>query len=295
MCEAVMEQEQRWKLLLTDAYSRFHDQAEARRADFPGLTPYTASDATSETKGGLPWTWGVESEVRETINSINAWGMQLHAWALWNHVLDSYSDKNDQWEIASHFIEPIAFFCMLQPSGLSERLVVASETALHQANLRVFSGEPDRLDQDLLKPGAILRKGDRRRQLDRLGQRWQNYPPFRQALDALNGPDYRQQTRNFRDLSAHSFAPRLHAGHVSRAIRSYGPWEEHVQQPDGSYLMTPHPTKKAVSYAMADAPPLDLKMMQATNLSEYEKARTALTRFTELVLELCARITSIGP
>lgn len=290
----MMDQEQRWRLLLTDAYSRFHDQAQARRAEFPELTPYTASDAMSETEGGLTWAWGVESEVRETTNSINTWGMQLHAWGLWNRVLDGYPDKDEQWEIASHFIEPIAFFCMLQPSGLAERLVVATETALHQANLRVFSGHPDRLDQDLLKPGAIPRKGDRRRQLDRLGRRWHSYRLFRQALDAMNGPDYRQQTRNFRDLSAHSFAPRLHAGHVSRAIRSFGPLEEPVQQPDGSYLMTPHPTKKAVSYSMVDAPPLDLRTMQATNCFEYEKARTSMARFTELVLELCSRISSIS-
>lgn len=283
------------RTLLVDAYTKFHDKAEATRGAFPGLTSFDILERVSQGKGTFGWMWGVGSEIQETINTANAWGIRLHLWGVWNGVMPELASDDERWEVANHFIEPIAFFCMLQPSSLSERLVVASETALHQANLRVFPGEPDSLDQDKLRPGAVLRKGDRRKQLDRLGSRWTSYRAFRDALAAMNGKGYQGDTRNFRDLSAHSFAPRLHMGIIARAIRSIEPWAELVPQADGTVVRVPHPTKKGVSYAMWDVPALDLQTMQTANLAEYRLARSAMGAFIELIGELCDRIGAIAP
>lgn len=285
-----VEYEANRRNLLLRAYVRFHEMAQAPHSSSPDLVPYTAADAVSAVHGDLIWGWGVPTEVKETINSLNSWAVHLRNWGIWNEVLSEHLSEEDRWEIETHFIEPVAFYCMLQPTSVSERMVIASETTLHHANRLAYPQEPDRLDQDKLKPGAILRKTDRRRQLRRLAARWRGSDEFLDALNELDGQDYRIKTKNFRDLSAHSFSPRLHIGHVPRAIRSYGPWEELVAQSDGTFIRTPHATKKAVSYAMADMPPLDLREMQQVNSEEYAKAKNAMTHLTGLIEELCSNL-----
>lgn len=216
--------------------------------------------------------------------------MRLHEWGAWNIVIDCYELEDDRWEVLSQFVEPLAFFCMLQPSSLADRLTVASETLLHQANQFVFPDEPDHLDQDNLPPGKTLRRSDRRKQLARLGKQWTKFGAFREALGAMDGKDYQHLTRNFRDLSAHSFAPRLMIGQVVRAIRSIVPSTEMVAQPDGTYLPIEHPAKKGVSYAAHAMPPLDLNATRAVNLAEYQKAVAAMRAFSSLICELCDRM-----
>lgn len=278
-----------WRVLLTEAYGRFHDVSEQSRDKFPGLTSFDVVELAETVKGALAWAWGIPSEIREIINIVNAWGIRLHDWGIWNRVLEGYGSDDEKWTITDHFVEPIAFFCMFQPSGLVDRLMVTSETALHQANLRAFQNERDRLDQDEQKPGTVFRRGDRKRQLNRLGSRWSTYAAFRQALDAVDDAGYRKASHNFRDLSAHSYAPRLMVGHVSRAFRSKVPWQQMVRQADWTFAMTDHPTKKAISYALTELPPVSLTEMRDLSLGEYQKAKLALDKFSDLISEICTR------
>ncbi|PKM29172.1 MAG: hypothetical protein CVV07_11680 [Gammaproteobacteria bacterium HGW-Gammaproteobacteria-11] len=281
---------ERWRSFTAEAYECFHEKLLASRLQFPGLSDYSSVERARETAGTFAWAWGAAAEIQEAINSANAWGMRLHEWGAWRQVVDSYELDEDKWELLYHFVEPIAFFCMFQPSSLADRLMIASEALLHQANCKVFSGEPDRLDQDSLRPGKTLRRSDRRRQLNRLGKRWSNFNAFRNALWAMDGADYQRVTGNFRDLSAHSFAPRLMMGQVSRAIRSVAPLQEVVAQPEGDYLLVDHPTKKCVRYEMGVLQPLPLDTSHAANLAEYKKALIALSAFAALIDELCARM-----
>lgn len=213
--------------------------------------------------------------------------------------MDSYEDLDKRWAVLNHFVKPVAFFCMLQPSSFADRLALTAENTIHQANQRLFPGEADRLDQDDErgkkngknakhdKGGNYLRRSDRRKQLSRLGKRWTSFGAFQQDWSALDGKDYRQLTRAYRNLISHSFSPRFMLGHVSRAIRSIEPWQQLVPQSDGTYQLVDHPTKKAVSYAMSSLEPLALDTAHTANLDEYRKAREAITRFAELVDQLC--------
>ena len=79
--------------------------------------------------------------------------MRLHEWATWIELLPEY-DEETRWEIAYHFIEPLAFFAMYQPRAVAERLLEVAETALHHANCFTIPNGKDRLDQDALKPGT---------------------------------------------------------------------------------------------------------------------------------------------
>ncbi|PZQ33263.1 MAG: hypothetical protein DI562_02010 [Stenotrophomonas acidaminiphila] len=281
-----------WRSLSTQAYAKFQAALEADQMGHPGLTDYAPADRAEGTQGTFAWWWGAGSEIRETINSINAWSVRLHEWSAWNRVVDAYGERDERWDVVSHFVEPIAFFCMLQPSSFADRLALTAETMLHQANRRVLSDYPDQLDQDA-RPGKPLRRSDRRKQLGRLGQHWARFGAFQQSLHALDGDTYRRLSCNFRDLASHSFSPRLMLGHISRAIRSIGPYQDLVEQPGGGYQFVDHPTKKAVSYAMSSLEPLPLGATYEANRGEFSRARSAMERFAELVEEVCSRMDQL--
>lgn len=278
---------ERRRQLSIEAHTRYLDALLAIRSEYPGLTDYVASRRAGATKGTMPWVWGAEGELCETINSMNAWGGALHSWNAWNRVVASYADLDDRWTILNDTVEPLAFFCMLQPSNLVDRIAVVAEALLHQANLAVSPGYQDLLDQD---KGGLFRRKDRRAQLNRLGQPWTAYPAFGAALADMDGPTYRQLTRNFRDLSAHSFAPRLMVGEISRAIRKIVPLTELVEQPDGTFVEVVDPARKAVQYGMGSMQPLELEATHAVNLAEYVKAQKTMAALAVLVDELCDRI-----
>ncbi|WP_256647062.1 hypothetical protein [Thermomonas paludicola] len=275
---------ERRRQLSIEAHRRYLDELLAIRSEYPGMTDYAASKRAGATKGTMPWVWSAEGELCETINSMNAWGGALHSWKAWNRVVASYGDLDDRWTILSDQIEPLAFFCMLQPSCLADRIAVVAEALLHQANIAVSPGYKDRLDQDR---GGLFRRKDRRAQLNRLGQPWMAYPVFGTALADMDGPTYRQLTRNFRDLSAHSFAPRLMIGEISRAIRKIVPWTDLVEQSDGTFVDVPHATRKMVQYGMSSIQPLPLEATLAANLAEYVKAQKTMAALAVLIDELC--------
>ena len=287
--EGAAQHRKTWKALMIEAYGRFHVVLEDERITHPGLTEYAIVDRVNSARGTFAWWWGAAGEIRETINSINAWSVRLHEWGAWNEVIRSYDAEEDRWDVLNHFVEPIAFFCMLQPSSFADRLALNSETLLHQANQSLFPEEPDRLDQDATA-GRPLRRSDRRKQLVKLGQRWTYFGEFQQALHALDGADYRHVTRNYRDLASHSFSPRLMLGHVQRALRTYGPLQDLMKQPNGSYQHVDHPTKKAVSYAMVSLEPLALEETFAANFAEFQRAHHAMKCFIALVGAMCERM-----
>ncbi|MGE8499751.1 MAG: hypothetical protein ACN6O6_19790 [Pseudomonas sp.] len=282
-----------WRRLAIEAQERFHEALIANSPQFPGLVDYAVVELAREANGTPAWSWSAAAEIQETINSVNAWGTRLHDWASWNQVVDSYEDEEQKWEVLHHFVEPLAFFCMLQPSSVSDRLMLVSETLLHQANCRVFSDYPDSLDQDDLKPWQGLRRSDRKKQVSRLGKSWKRFNKFRTALDELNGIEYQKLSRNFRDLSVHSFAPRFMTGQILRAPRAIVPWQEMVKQPCGGYLPIDHPNKKGVQYEMVALEPFPLGLACSTNFVEYEKTLAAMSEFSKLVGEMCARINGL--
>lgn len=283
------ERWQAWKAFSFEAYACYHDTIESIRWRHPGLTSYDIVERIDATKGTFAWHWGAANEVRESINSLNAWGVRLHEWRAWNHVVSSYDDEDKQWDILHHFLEPVAYYCMLQPSGFADRLALTAENLLHQANRRVFPDEPDQLAQDA-QPDKRLRRSERRRQLGALGMRWSKFPAFQQALAVLDGDEYRRLTRNYRNLATHSFSPRFMLGDVCRAVRSIVPRKDMVRQNDGSYIYTEHATEKMVAYTMGCQQPLALAESYEANVAEYRRARNAINYFISLAEELCDQI-----
>lgn len=280
---------EQWCTLTRQAYGRYHDQLLAVRGAHPGLVDYNASSRVRATAGTMAWRWSAESEVRETINSINDWGDRLHSWHAWNKVLASFEDEIERWEVLHSFVGPIAFFCMLQPTSTADRIALTAENLLHQAKLLMIPGYADSLEQDKA-PDRPLRRSDRRKQLNRLGSCWARYGAFRDALNAMDGVGYQTLTGNFRDLTSHAFAPRFMIGNISRAWRRKVDHEEIVLNGDGTVSIVTDPARKMTQYAMGSLTPLPLDAVYAANLAEYGRARCTMNAFAKLVYELCDRI-----
>lgn len=279
-----------WKELLIAAYAQFHEQAEQAAPDFPGLTKFDIIDRVSKAKGSFAWGFSIPYEIQQNINITNDWGMRLHQWHIWMQVVENFPDENDRWEIWNHFLEPIAFSCMFQPSGVSDRLLELGQNVLHQANQSIHLEESDRLDQDDLDPGRYLSRKNAKKQMDRLGERWATYPEFSRAWSALNDREFKSLTRNYRNRAAHSLAPRFQLGDIPIASRSIVPLDELVKQSDGSFIQVQHPTKKAVSYSFGAILPISFQEAHAASLAEYRKALQAMLTLFHLVEEMCARI-----
>jgi len=178
--EEAEEQWLKWKFFSLDAYARYQEALEQIRRRHPGLTSYDIVERVDAARGTFAWWWAAASELRETINSLNAWAVRVHEWQAWNGMLSNYENQEDKLEVLHHFLEPVVFYCMLQPSSFADRLALTAENALHQANQHTSSDEPDRLAQDE-RPDKHLRRADRRKQLGRLGKRWTNFRAFQQA------------------------------------------------------------------------------------------------------------------
>jgi hypothetical protein len=183
-----------------------------------------------------------------------------------NQILADY-DQNDALALRNHFVEPMVYFCMLQPSSTRDRLAQVATNGIHQANLCTQAGYKDVLDQDRLMPGKFLGRPRTERQLARLAKHWAGADRLLAALQSLDSESYRQQTFDYRNRASHFIAPRLELGEVQFVTRSIVPATRMVQQPDGSYRQKEIDGKKVVANDLGGIRPLTLNEIIETNSS----------------------------
>src|SRR5437899_1224049 len=105
------------KQCLERAYRKFLDEREST-----DLTPwfplsYDVARAAATVKWHAPFSeLMVSGDLQETMNLLNSWRRRLRDWHIWLKVLKDYDD-DASWFMRDHFLEPIVFFCMLQPSS----------------------------------------------------------------------------------------------------------------------------------------------------------------------------------
>lgn len=275
------------------AHSHFHDLLPGLASEYPGPVRFSALGLAESVEGRPIWGLSVTPSIRETINRINDWCQQLHIWNIWLHVLPELSDE-EKWELESAIIEPIGFFCMLQPATNSDRLRELAESLLHQANLIVVEGYVDKLDQDSRPAGRNLSRKESLAQLDRLGQAWTAYKRFKDFHRQINGKAYSEATGNFRNRAVHSLASRWSTGDILCAVRSVVPWEEIVKHPDGTYQLAPHRELKVVQYEFGVRMPLEMAEAHAQNLKQYRLVKKAMTALEVLASESVTAIHAKG-
>ncbi|MCK4151998.1 hypothetical protein [Ralstonia pseudosolanacearum] len=255
--------------------------AQLNRLPLPhGLCPHIQS-----VRWGVPMIDQlVENELSELTNTLNEWRSALRRWYVWLEVLARY-DEQTAWALQWEFVESIAFQCLFYPSATRDRFGFVATNALHQARMTADSAYKDVLDQDPKKPDGkqrMLTRPDREAQLSRIAEPYEGRDTFMDRLQSLDGKDYRNLTRDYRNRASHAIAPRLSVGLTNIVVRRVVPATKLVEQENGFYKEEVIPNRQQVSYGFGGLPPLPLREVFAANLAESEKARTCFMSYVDM-------------
>lgn len=276
--------------LFEDAYRKYWDEIERRPIPRFGLHPF---DLCEEVEDGSWLTFTgmmVSGELRESINLMNSWRVHLFHLEIWSEVLLDY-EGHDAQSIQMHFVEPIVYFCMHQPSATRDRMGKIATNSIHQANIATDSSYKDTLKQDE-KPRQFLSRRKVEAQLEKIGTRWIHGLGFLSALQKLDSSQYRKQTFDFRNQASHFIAPRIEVGIVQSVIRQVIPRTEMVEQQDGTYRPENVPNETVVSYGIGGIRPLSLKEIIEVNTAEYQLASVLLQEYSYLLREIVTTMKS---
>lgn len=273
--------------LFEDAYRKFWDEIERRPIPRFSLHPYELCEEVGRGSWLTFTEMMVSGELQEAINLMNAWRSNLFHLDIWSKVLLAY-EEHDARSIQLHFVEPIAFFCMHQPSAARDRMGRIATNSIHQANLATDPNHKDRLDQDKKKPGQFQSRREVEAQLKRICDRWLHGKSLVSVLKKLDSSRYRKQTFDFRNQASHFIAPRIEAGIVQPVTRQLVPRTEMVMQSDGTYRLENVADETAVSYGIGGIMPLSLDKVIEANMAEYQFASELLQVYSELLREILA-------
>lgn len=267
-----------------DAYRKYWDKQESNSSRVIELCDYKLCDEIRQVKWYVMADSMVEDELREATNLMNSWRMKLLQWEGWLDVLDEYGE-DEGWQIGSHFVESIAYFCMFQPSAARDRIARIATNSIHQANLSIDKSYVDRLDGDDQKSRGRFSRVNIEKQLERIGSRWSNASELLPALKRLDADEYRKKTVDWRNRASHFFAPRFEVGHVQMVTRSMVRRSFLVEQPDGTFVVEFDPERTCVSYGFGGIPPLSLRETYSANFEQFELALQVHTIYQKLIQE----------
>ena len=269
--------------LFEGAYRKYWDRIECWPKPLK-LYSYGLCEAIEKENWHIPFIGQLMGgELMESINLLNRWAIDLADLRAWSDILRDYDD-NEAFELICHFIEPLLFRSLFQPSSTRDRLGRVATNVVHQANLIIEAGGKDVLEQDKGKRFPSRRGVEK--QLERLAKRWSNGSHLLTALQTLDSKEYRGQTSDYRNQASHFLAPRIEKGVVFFVSRERRPWTKMVQQADGTYAENDVPGKTCVAYGFSCLQPLSLNQIVEANLRQFELAWTAFDTYSSLLLEI---------
>jgi len=134
--------------LYEKANQLFLDQLEVYVEEESFPLPYDLCEEICSVPWHLPgMEISISGDIREAINQLHSWHEHMVSWSIWIETIKNF-EHNDAWSLRNMYVEPIAFFCMFQPSATRERFGSIATNAIHQANLHLTRDYKDRLDQD---------------------------------------------------------------------------------------------------------------------------------------------------
>ena len=232
----------------------------------------------------------VKDELRELTNQLNHWLGNLRRWHAWNEVLKAES-TDVRWEAEWGWVEPLAFYCMFQPSASRDRFIMVATNALHQIRMGLDPAVKDELLGDPTTPGDdrfFPTRRDKERQLKALAKPWTMGKAFIRALGQLDDRAYRALTGDFRNRASHGIAPRFSVGITSTVTRTRQQAMKLEQQPDGTYRDVPVPGQLSTSYGFGGTAPLSMRDAWTANLAQFEHARRTFDAYIALLAEAVA-------
>lgn len=229
----------------------------------------------------------VGGELRELTNEMNQWLGNLRRWHAWNEVLGKH-DEDVRWATEWEWVEPLAFRCMVQPSAMRDRFILAATNALHQARIALDPRVKDELLGDPTSPEErrfFASRRDKERQLKDLARPWSAGEVFIQALGQLDDRGYRRLTADFRNRASHGIAPRFSVGYTAMVTRTREQATALEEQADNTFKLVPVPDKMWTSYGFGGTPPLSMEHARETNRAQFECARRTFDLYVSLLTE----------
>ena len=250
---------------------------------------------------GISGNQMIEGDLKEVTNLLNEWCHLLHRWYAWNIVLESYKeDVQEELELENEFLKLIINKCLFVPSRIKDTFINVGIENFHQIRLANDDKYEDKIDR--YKYDARIRESDQKL-VQSNPPRWQkelilknilsfyNSKDFFNVLKSLNDDDYQKKlTRDYRNLSSHSIAPRITFGVVSRVTRTVKITDKMQKNADGSYSLVEVPNKTSVAYSFGGKQPLDRNLLFNANLEEFKKARSCYNEFKGLLKETISKI-----
>lgn len=275
-----------------EAYSKFWDHLDSRTTYNPPLAYDLCNDLAKARWRVQFVSLLIEGELRESINLFNAWTRHLSELEAWSAVLCTYSEQ-DAWRLRTHFVEPVVYYCMLQPSSTRDRLAKVATNGIHQANLRTVPGYKDELREDKLKPGKFLSRKEAESQLAEIGKHWTANDRLLRALRSLDSDEHRKETRHYRNNASHFIAPRLELGEVQIVTRDVVPDEKRIEQDNGTIRFEDIPNTRAVWYGFGGVRPLTLEKVIDSNSCQLQIATEAIEAYSEILREALIAMDSL--
>ena len=233
----------------------------------------------------------VSSELREAINLMNRWILDVDRLHLWLNVLDGFTDENDQWAIRFEFIEPMAHRALQAPSHLRDVLIRIATNAAHQANLSIDSNAKDELPEDkALFKGSYLNRTAAEAQLKKIAVSWAKYQNFEERLFAMCSEAYVLATRDYRNRASHHVPPHFEFGEVQFVTRQIQYAEVVHRNDDGTVSIEEDRSRRVAAYGFGGIPPLKLADSVAQCSAELQQARIAVEAYCEWLNEIVAAL-----
>jgi hypothetical protein len=236
----------------------------------------------------------IEADLKEVTNPLNEWCHLLHRWYAWNTVLESYKESGqEELEVESEFLNLIIDKCLFAPSRMKDVFINVGIESFHQIRLATDDKYEDKIEK--YKYDARIRELNQEL-IQNHPPRWQkelilkeilsfcNHVEFFDKLERLNDDPYQKQlTKNYRNLSSHSIAPRIMSGTVSTVTRTIIKTTRIEKNEGGSYSEVEIKNSISVAYSYGGTLPLNRNELFNANIEEFKKARNCYNEFKGLL------------
>lgn len=196
--------------LFQSAYSAYWALVAEQRVALPGqFLPYDYSSQC----GDLIYSLQEQEFTRELLNAINQLSSRLNQLLLWEEVIPKYEDEW-QLELRMEFTALPIYYCLHQPYEFRSRLIFAATQLCYTRGIDCkLLTKADVCDQDHINYAS----------LDRVAKHWAAGSVLMDAIRNLNGREFREQTRNYRNRSQHAVPPGVDYGHTNVIERTFPP------------------------------------------------------------------------
>lgn len=232
----------------------------------------------------------IEDELGELTNQLNYWRACLQRWKVWNELLQKEESADVRWDMEFDWVEPIAYFCMLQPSTTYDRFTLVATNALHQISMTLNPGDVDELlgDPTPERTRFFPTRKQKEKQLKIFSRKWITGNYLINELGGLDNKEYQEKTRDYRNKANHGIAPRFSVGITNMVTRYRQPAMNHQRQPDGSYKPVPIPGKFTTAYGLGGINPLSMESAWEMNYGQFQCAAKIFKAYLALLAEAVA-------